>query len=204
MIEENFPIINSVSQYTWEDSQKLEMGFWGTCANTYGEETKQLLYMSRMGFNPASDGKSPFSYDGGGLSYVDIGGGPVSILLKFRNTQRRMVVDPCQYPDWTYTRYWSEKIETARMSEELLNLIGHFDVALIYNVLQHVQDPRKVIENALRAAKTLHVFEWVDMPSHPGHPHCLTRQKLEEWTGLGGEVEEFNGINECYGRAWYV
>ena len=208
---------------TWKDSQRLEAGFWGTCANTYGEETKQLLYMSRMGFKASHDGKSPFSFDGGGLSYLDIGGGPVSVLLKFRNAYKRVVLDPCQYPDWVYARYRADGIECIVLSAEdaivpdesppnrccgtgpgMGLYMPRIDVALIYNVLQHVSDPQKVIENALRATRTLHMFEWVDMPAHPGHPHCLTQGKLEAWTGLKGAVEQFNGINECYGRAWYV
>ena len=188
---------------TWKDSQRLEAGFWGTCANTYGEETKQLLYMSRMGFKTSHDGKSPFSYDGGGLSYLDIGGGPVSVLLKFRNARRRVVADPCPYPFWIYERYAKEGIECMVTPGEIAGLPS-VDVALIYNVLQHVSDPQKIIENALRSSKTLHMFEWVDMPPHAGHPHCLTQEKLETWTGLRGAVEQFNGINECYGRAWYV
>ena len=188
---------------TWKDSQRLEAGFWGTCANTYGEETKQLLYMDRMGFKASHDGKSPFSYDGGGLSYLDIGGGPVSVLLKFRNARRKMVIDPCLYPLWIYERYEEEGIEYLGAPGEVA-VLPDVDVALIYNVLQHVSDPQKVIANALRSAKTLHMFEWVDMPPHAGHPHCLTQEKLEAWTGLRGKVEQFNGINECYCRAWYV
>lgn len=187
----------------WKDSQRLEAGFWGTCANTYGEETKQLLYMDRMGFKASHDGKSPFSYDGGGLSYLDIGGGPVSVLLKFRNTLRRVVADPCPYPFWIYERYAKEGIQCMVVAGEAAGLPS-VDVALIYNVLQHVSDPQKVIANALMSAKILHMFEWVDMTPHPGHPHCLTQEKLEAWTGLRGKVEQFNGTNECYGRAWHV
>ena len=121
---------------TWKDSQRLEAGFWGTCANTYGEETKQLLYMDRMGFKASHDGKSPFSYDGGGLSYLDIGGGPVSVLLKFRNARRKMVIDPCLYPLWIYERYEEEGIEYLGAPGEVA-VLPDVDVALIYNVLQH-------------------------------------------------------------------
>ena len=188
---------------TWEESQKLEAGFWGTCANTYGEETKQLLYMNRMGFETIHNGKSPFSYNGHGLSYLDIGGGPVSVLLKFCNASRRIVVDPCPYPKWVYDRYKEEGIECVVCSGEVEDLLS-VNVAFIYNVLQHVRDPQKVIENALRTTKILHMFEWINLPAHPGHPHCLTQANLESWTGFRGKVEQFNGTNECYGRAWYV
>ena len=188
---------------SWEESQKLESSFWRTCVNTYGEETKQFLYMSRMGFKTSHDGRSPFSYDGHGLSYLDIGGGPVSILLKFRNASRRIVVDPCHYPKWVYDRYKEEGIECMTCPGETAGLPS-VNVAFIYNVLQHVSDPRMVVENALRSSKELCMFEWIDLPPHPGHPHCLTQANLESWTGLKGKVEQFNGTNECYGHAWYV
>ena len=191
---------------TWEDSQKMEAGFWGTCANTYGEETKQLLYMKKMGFEVSGDGRSPFSYNGKGLSYLDVGGGPVSVLLKFRNASRRIVVDPCPYPSWVFERYRTEGIEVLRTSgEDLIHSTPMaVDVALIYNVLQHVFEPKTVVRNAMLASKTLHMFEWIDLPPHPGHPHCLTKEALEHWSGQKGTVEQFSGCNECYGKAWFV
>jgi len=191
---------------TWEDSQKMEAGFWGTCANTYGEETKQLLYMKKMGFESSPDGRSLFSYDGKGLSYLDIGGGPVSVLLKVRNASRRMVVDPCSYPSWIYERYRAEGIEVLQKAGEDLyeTDLPSADVALVYNVLQHVRDPMKVVRNVMQLSKTLHMFEWIDLPPHPGHPHCLTKEALDRWSGQKGTVEQFSGCNECYGKAWFV
>jgi hypothetical protein len=190
---------------TWEDSQKVEAGFWGTCANTYGEETKQLVYMKRMGFSATHDGRSPFSYDGKGLSYLDIGGGPVSVLLKFRNARQRIVVEPCSYPFWVYGRYRAEGIEFFQVTGEDLDVTRFpVDVALIYNVLQHVRDPKKVVRNAMEVSQTLHMFEWIDLPPHPGHPHCLTKEALEHWSGQKGTVEQFTGHNECYGKAWFI
>jgi len=188
----------------WEEAQATETGFWGTCANTYGEETKQFLYMDRMGFEPYHDGKSPFAYRGDGRSFLDIGGGPISVLLKVVGARQRVVVDPCRYPDWVYARYRAEGIECALVPAEDLAVSGKVDVCLIYNVLQHVRDPGKVIENALGICESLHVFEWVGMPAHPGHPHRLSQADLERWTGLKGTVEAFEGEYECHGTAWFA
>jgi SAM-dependent methyltransferase len=183
---------------TWEEAQALEAGFWGTCANTYGEETKQLLYAEKMGLRKFTS----HSIDGGGWSYLDVGGGPASMLLKFVNAGRRVVVDPCPYPRWVYDRYAAAGVESVFVGGEDLASNICFDVALIYNVLQHVRDPEAVVRNARRASRELRMFEWVDIPPHPGHPHCLTQADLERWAGVRGQVEEFARC-ECYGRAWF-
>lgn len=196
-----------VKNTLWEDSQKLEASFWGNCANTYGEETKQLLYAEKMGLRIFHDGKSPFAIDGGGLSYLDVGGGPASMLLKFVNVgeRGRLVVDPCRYPKWVYDRYDAAGVAWAILAGEDLQDLpvrDEFDVALVYNVLQHVQDPERVVRNARKMSRRLKMFEWVDLAPHPGHPHCLTQRDLERWAGARGSVEEL-ARSECYGRAWF-
>lgn len=81
-----------------------------------------------------------------------------------------------------------------------------FDIALLYNVLQHVEDPEKVIANAraISPRGELHMFEWIDIPPHEGHPHMLTEAMLSKATGRRGRVVELRGEYECTGRAWVV
>ena len=78
-----------------------------------------------------------------------------------------------------------------------------FDEAWIYNVLQHTENPKKVIENAQRVANTIRIFEWVNTGINIGHIHNLTESKLNEWLGGYGKVETFNGQWNCYGKAYY-
>src|ERR1035441_8915336 len=73
------------SQMTpWQIAQKHEVNWWGNCVNTFGEETKQLVYARLMGLQIWDDGNSPFNIMTGARTVLDIGGGPVSMLLKFR------------------------------------------------------------------------------------------------------------------------
>jgi hypothetical protein len=85
-------------------------------------------------------------------------------------------------------------------------IIKHFakgyDEAWIYNCLQHTDDPDQIIKNALKAAKTLRIFEWVDIPPHDGHPVELTKEKLDEWTGGLGQVITL-AESGCFGKAYY-
>jgi SAM-dependent methyltransferase len=194
-------------------SDDLESRFWGDCANTYGEETKQLLYLNMMGFKRAPTWRTQFAFDGEGKSYIDIGGGPCSVLLKFehlsplRGDAGSCVIDPGSYPPWVRARYDAAGVQWLRVSGERIGLEypnRFVDVALIYNCLQHCEDPAKVIANARAVAKQLVMFEWVDIPPHEGHPHMLTEALLNEWTGQVGHTVTLNGQNECYGRAWVL
>lgn len=189
----------------WVDHQKLESDWWGACIDTFGEECKQISYAYRMGLvNKPRWEKWP-SYDLEGKNIIDIGGGPVSILLKCINGGRMVVVDPCSYPGWVYGRYAAANIECIAIpGEDVGPHIGTFDEVWIYNVLQHVQDPKNIIENAKLIAKKLRIFEWINIPISPGHPHELKAELLNEWIGIeGGMVDVMNGENQCYGEIFY-
>lgn len=180
--------------------QEFERDWWGTCQNTYGEETKQLFYAKLMGLEMKHDGvHSPYHIDAKGMYILDIGGGPISLLLKCNNLAYGKVVDPCPYPAWVAERYAEARIDYVKKSGESIDDSG-FDEVWIYNVLQHVEDPELIIKNALRAGKVLRIFEWIDIPPHEGHPHMLTAEKLDEWIGKKGIIGMATGENECYGK----
>lgn len=92
----------------------FEEDFWGNRVNTYGEETKQLLYMREMGFPTGKTWRSSFTWNMGGRTVVDIGGGPSSVLLKCNDLGRAVVVDPAVYPEWVKSRYLAANILLVR------------------------------------------------------------------------------------------
>lgn len=187
----------------WDDDQEFERGWWGDCFLTYGEESKQLTYAHRMGLRIVPWGGQWPVYDLGGRSVLDIGGGPVSMLLKCVNGGRRMVVDPCEYPGWVQVRYLSAGIEYVKgEGERPWSQDAAFDEVWIYNVLQHTRDPELILKNALAAAPVLRIFEWIDMPAHEGHPHELKADVLDGWLGFRGTVERMHE-NGCVGTAYY-
>ena len=192
-----------MSDKEWQGHQVFEADWWGTCVNTFGEETKQISYAHRMGLiNDPRNGKWPV-YDMTGRNVVDLGGGPVSMLLKCISLgAKSTVVDPCPYPDWVDRRYSEAGIIYKRMPAEDFDDTG-FGEAWIYNVLQHVIDPEKIVYNAKKAARVIRIFDWIDTPPHPGHPHTLTTVNFQKWLDGKGTVEEFNGENGLFGRAFY-
>lgn len=174
----------------WAEAQRIEQSWWGDCANTYGEETKQIVYAERMGLVSATTPSGGFYpvYPLAGTSVIDIGGGPVSMLLKTVDGGSLLVLDPCDYPLWVYDRYHERGIATLAMPAEDYDCLHAFDEAWLYNVLQHVQDPERVIDVARRCAKIIRIFEWVDIPAYPGHPHELKAADLDRWLGRRGYV----------------
>lgn len=185
----------------WEDDQQSERAWWGDCANTYTEETKQLEYALRMGLVPESrNGQWPI-FDLGGRSVLDVGGGPVSLLLKTVNRGKAMVLDPCEYPAWVGHRYGQAGIGYTHQPGET-PLPQGYDEVWIYNVLQHTEDPEQIVANAVAAAPVVRLFEWINIPAHEGHPHMLQADLLDRWLNSEGTIERMD-TTHCVGMAYY-
>jgi hypothetical protein len=187
----------------WEQAQKFEKNWWGTCTNTLGEELKQLTYAKRMGIKFSKRDGIPFIIDLQGKTVVDIGGGPNSLLLKLENG-KGIVVDPCDYPNWVKERYWIANIEYIKMAAEDVpeSILVTANEAWIYNCLQHTKNPEEIIRKAKLTGK-VRIFEWIDAEVNEGHPHQLTEENLNKWLGGKGTVETLMGENECYGKCYY-
>ncbi len=171
----------------WVSPQKYEQDWWGNCANSFGEEAKQITYANRMGLvNEPRDGRWPV-YDLRGLSVVDLGGGPASMLLKCVGGNG-VVVDPCPYPEWVAQRYQAAGIDYRVEEAEGLRLSARFSECWIYNVLQHVVDPERVIASARANGYTLRIFEWLETPPSDGHPHTLHADDMNRWIGGIGQI----------------
>ena len=118
------------------------------------------------------------------------------------NLKKGKVIDPISYPNWTLERYKAHNIKVEVSRGEDAKEVG-WDEVWFYNCLQHTDDPGLIIKNALKAAKVLRLFEWIDIPAHEGHPHELTQQNLDAWIGAKGNVTLLNHSG-CYGKGYHV
>jgi SAM-dependent methyltransferase len=190
---------------THENHEEFELGYWGDCCNSFDEEQKSFVYAQYMGLLI-----NRYTFRVQGRNVLDIGGGPVSMLLKADLLgDNCAVVDPLlnKFPEWVRQRYEEKGIKMyATRGEDILEDIpspqNKFDEVWIYNCLQHTDDPRLIIENASKVAPALRIFEWVDIPPHEGHPWMLTRQLLDEWIGHQGDVT-YLARQGCYGTAYF-
>jgi hypothetical protein len=135
------------------------------------------------------------------IRVLDIGGGPVSMMLKTSQIKEGKVYDPANYPEWTIERYKEHNIQYVKKGGEELDETG-FDEVWIYNCLQHTEDPELIINNAKKAAKTLRIFEWLDLAKGVGHPQTLTQENLEKWIGQKGNVKVISE-NGADGKCFY-
>lgn len=185
----------------WKKAQKWEADWWNTCHNTYGEEEKQIVYAQKMGLRFYHNGKSPYNIDMNGKSVIDIGGGPASLLLKCTGLIRGTVVDPLDVPHWVILRYEEAGIFLDQNPAEEIE-DGIYDEAWIYNCLQHTENPKDIIENTLRVAKVVRLFEWVETSINDGHPHSFTAEQLDKWLRGEGKVETLS-LHTLRGKCYY-
>jgi len=190
-----------------DNHEEFELAFWGDCTITFGEESKQYSYASNMNLIPSVIMHTiPFPLDKP-VKVLDIGGGPVSMLLKTTNYAKgSTVIDPLmdRYPQWVRDRYESKGIKCLKgTGETLIDVIDDsYDEVWMYNVLQHTEDPKLIIENMKKVSPRLRIFEWIDIPPHPGHPHMLTEMFLNECVGSKGRVGKMIPPFGCLAKFW--
>lgn len=198
----------------WVKAQEWEKDWWSDCSNTVWEDVKQMNLAPYLGLKIVPNAYTNYRIPLEGQSVLDIGGGPSSLLLKCENYDG-LVVDPCDYPEWVAMRYKEAGIEYLKMKGEDIDKImqekGYpddfgatevFEEIWIYNVLQHTENPKKIIDNAKSIGKIIRLFEWVNTRTNEGHPHAFTQEQLEEWLGGKGKVTNFKG-GGLYGQAFH-
>jgi 2-polyprenyl-3-methyl-5-hydroxy-6-metoxy-1,4-benzoquinol methylase len=172
--------------HTHEEAQHEELAFWGTPGAELGEQLKQLTYAKYLKLDFIHDGSSPYVIDKTGLNIMDIGGGPVSLLLK-TIANKKLVVDPCGFPEWVDGRYKANGVQLQHKDGETLNRINNrsiYDEVWMYNVLQHTDDPKKIFENIYKVLKpggTFRFLDWIDTPTNVAHPISLSYNDLSAW-----------------------
>jgi len=177
---------------TWKEAQEHEATYWQNCLGmrAWGEFTKQELYGREMGL--IEDYGDNGELDMHGLSVLDVGGGPVSMTLRCYNAGRLVVVDPCQWPKSVHRRYRNYGIEFVQARGEELDSVFEgtdtkFPEVWMINVLQHVENPSLVLQQAMNRVSAdgkLRIFDWLYIPSDECHPHVLTPELI--LNGLSG------------------
>lgn len=170
----------------WDEAQKWETNWHADCINSYQEESKQIEYAKRMGLVVEMiNGRYPV-IDFHNKTVIDIGGGPYSLLLKGVNV-KGTVVDPLPIPQWCQDRYKVAGINfIQRKAEDFAE--GHYNIGLIYNCLQHTDNPQKIIGNMRKMCDLIYIHEWLDTPISDGHIHTIREAELNEWLDAKGMI----------------
>ena len=158
----------------WTDAQIHEARYWGdgNGRTAWHEFCKQEAYMEHMLIKQDYEVDGELCLNVG--SVLDIGGGPVSMLLRCLGPSTLTVVDPMPLPDPARRRYVNYGIEYRQEKGEDFRL-PQYDEVWMYNVLQHVDNPKQVLLNAINhTCGCFRIFEWLNVPTDVMHLHKIT------------------------------
>jgi hypothetical protein len=142
---------------------------------------------------------------------VEVGGGPRgSLLLTNGNFKRGILVEPLieRWDDEIRKTYEDIGVEIIAAAYENIEIDEQVDETWFFNVIQHVIDPAKMLEQAKETSKVIRVFESVGSSTDIAHPHYITEETFTSVLGnfgktfQGGSEPGFHSAN-CYYGTWY-
>lgn len=186
--------MSRISELRWQEAQAAERRFHNEPKEVsipkYKDSYRQ--YFEWLGIEQDLKGKS----------IIEIGCAHIPALYFCENYSPSIIVEPM--PSSILRELVCEMNEREGLSppdiylandvvEMLSNdlMKGRSEVWL-FNVLQHVLDPDKVIENCKAWAKTIRFFEPVDQPISDCHPHAPTQADFKRWFGDVAKLYEGN------------
>ena len=198
--------MRKISEREWSDCQKWEKEAWGSeiyLSPNNGEVRKQNSYAVYMGLSKPEDQLTISATDGLNIdlknkSVLDVGCGPVSMLLRSSNFNRAVGVEPLDYGTEVDKAYSSRGIELLKIPAEEMSFSAlEFDEVWMYNVLQHTYDPETILQNIKGVGKVLRIFEWINTNVAQGHPQVMTERDFGRVLDLANheyKVHKFNPV----------
>lgn len=177
-----------IEKTQWMNAQKKEKNFWQKWFKANDNDDTWLDTVVKYFEIKNNDFENK--------TLVDIGSGPIGILTKLKS-EEKIAVDPLELDsiDSSITRIKSPGEEIPLPNEKA-------DIVFIYNVLQHVISPEKVLDEGYRLLKkggTIYVLEQLNLPTNELHPHSLNDELFENWINKNEfEIIKKNKENNCY------
>lgn len=139
-----------------------------------------------------------------GKSVIEIGPGRIAALLFCENYSDGCIIEPTHYEGISHL-YDRKNLRVVQNLVESC-VLHEVDEVWIFNVLQHVQDPDKLIAKCKSAAKVIRFFEPVDLPTNNEHPFSFSMDDFRGYFGdcvkeyeAGQGIEGFHGARCAYG-----
>lgn len=134
-----------------------------------------------------------------GKTIAEIGCGPFPAAMFCRGLTSAFVFEPLS----PKPNHLPGNIHWNQIAFEDFKPYFNVDEVWLFNVLQHVRDPEKVVERAKRSAPVVRYFEPVDYPTCVYHPHSFTQYDFERWFGdvhrYTDRLPGFFDADCCYG-----
>jgi 2-polyprenyl-3-methyl-5-hydroxy-6-metoxy-1,4-benzoquinol methylase len=137
---------------------------------------------------------------------LEIGGGRYPLTGSIK-TKKSVNIEPLwdKYPN--EDKVWANKNKVISISTTLEELVVDkiYDEIWFFNILQHVIDPKSLLEKAKSCAKKIRVFEPINVPTDSMHLHVLTPEtftdvfpNLEYKIYNGSSIENFHSADCIY------
>jgi len=160
-------------KFRWYLSQKVEKIAWkGWLKKNLSTMDKKWLGMVLRYFE--LEGKNGFK----NKTLVDIGSGPIGILTRLK-AREKIAIDPLPIDSIDAS---IKRIKA--LGEEIPLNSKVADCVFLYNVLQHVMSPERVLNEGMRILKpggTFYMLEQLNIPIDPIHLHSLKLEMFDKW-----------------------
>lgn len=183
--------INMITKERWEQAQIAERGFhkesfedgYKHYRNSYSQ------YFAYLGIDIPMTG-----VDLKGKRIVEIGPADFPAVGYCSGNENCLIIEPLPSD---YLKRFNIPIST----EPAEDVEYEADEVWLFNVLQHVFDPHKIVERAKRQAKVIRFFEPINYGVNDAHPWNLTMEMFKEW--FGDCVKHYPaGQNVTYFHTW--
>lgn len=167
--------MTAVDKETWKKAQEAERRFHKkpkeVALAEYSDAYSQ--YFKWLGMDQDLKGKS----------IIEIGCADIPALYFCENiNQQSTIVEPM--PSSILDELSQEiGVNLIKDCAENLDLEFEYSEVWLFNVLQHVLDPDKLVENCKKWAKVVRFFEPVDQEISDCHPHAPTQEDFKRWFG---------------------
>lgn len=147
----------------------------------------QPQYMDSLFINSDYFDSRDLSLNFRGLKVLDVGGGPSSILLRSNKNHSELhdgfsegvVIDPVKISEHQKLRYEYFGVRFIQdMAENITKYYSenYFDECFIYNCLQHVEDPIRILDGITKVSKKIRIAEPIHIPTDKCHLHTFTEE----------------------------
>jgi len=169
--------MSGISLERWHEAQEGERRFH----NNHNQSFVSMRTMYESSY------KQYFAYveidtDLKGKRILEIGCADIPALYFCSNYIDSAIIEPLPSKtlDWIAGHM---DITIYREPAETLELDEQYDEIWLFNVLQHVIDPDKIVSNCKEWAHRIRYFEPIDTAINEVHPHSFTLEQYKAWFG---------------------
>lgn len=197
----------------WEKSNELESNYWDIFTAEMMTLKHQDLYMEFLDINSDYFTKGDNSLNFSNLKVLDVGGVPISVLLRTNNGKGNLhdevlegvIIDPAKINKYQLDRYSFFKLnfinDKAENIKKYYSEENFFDECLIYNCLQHAEEPLIILNSIFFISKRIRLSDPINAEIGDCHLRDFSEKYFdsfftnEKFTIIKKQIISIGGVN---------